>query len=321
MTASPEYDAAQAALAKQKDAWLGRLCWYTVPDRTVISHTTLVQHLVASNLSGFLPRIPSDIDKFRKVCTNAQQRKVPTTDPEVFDNYNLRELARNPTARNRVVRVLVRERLRADKIEYKTELCRITFTAPTRSEETGSLDIDFGVAPIDPAAQMIADTIRSTFNAVKGTLDGYGIRELFRRIIGTGAHGINVRGSGGGLYFSSEDFGHVVDNLGRLSALIPGTTVHYLPLIDDAKQREMVKRAYEAETIDEVEAVVNEIAKLRESGKPITANKVAGYMKHLEDLRGKTSEYIKLLGASQDMASSSVELFRRQIQSLMSLVG
>ena len=125
-TAQETYQTAYEHLAhSDPDMWLGALVWYGVEDLR-IRHKELVQALAASGLSGFIPRVPSDVDVFRRVCSSVARgyRRMPTRRSRVYENYLIRDI---PMDDECVYKVLVRETVEPGKVKYETELCTIAF--------------------------------------------------------------------------------------------------------------------------------------------------------------------------------------------------
>lgn len=306
---------AEKMRATDEDRWLGRLCWYSVSEVT-IGHKKLAAALHRHGLTGYIPRAPSDVDVFKRVTTSASKRRVlvPTSvsgATEIWCNYLVRDLPSTPT---HVQKVLVRETVNDDNLEYETELVRFEL-----EKATGDLSIQRSTGG-DRTATEIADWVVVEYTNKRGTMNSYAVRELLRRIIGD-LHGTNVRGKGGGVYFVSQVHGDVLDRVSEFATSMPGTVLfHSLPLIDDGTQRDMVRRAFESETVDEIERLVLEIQELTSSGKTITAERATVYTTALKDLKAKTEEYETLLSDTTGKARSGIKLFQRQVLKVMSLV-
>jgi hypothetical protein len=306
-----DFSQVQARLAgTNRDIWLGRLVWYSVSEVS-IAHDELVRALSQCNIHNW-PRPPSDVDVFRRICTSAQRKRVAGPN-DTTENYLIRDL---PMDAERVHKVLVKETVAQGGLTYKTQLCAIDFV-----KATSMLEI---VCNGEVVAMEIADEIRRKFAADKGTINSYGVRELIRKIL-TELNATNVRGGGGGVYFVAEEHGEVVDNLEKLAKRIPGMVlVHSLPLLDDSKQREMLKRAYESETTEEAHRMVNELAELEGEAKAgtrkITSERVAHYVEALHQQRRKAKEYKKLLETSLDTAEAQLNIFQQQVMQLMTMV-
>lgn len=294
------------------DLFLGRLAWYTVSNVT-IKHEKLVQLLVQNNLSGFLPKVPADSDAFRRVCSNAEKRRVATGDSNVYDNYLVRKMGKG----GKLIAHIVRERVDAntEKVAFVSELCKLTWT----KTPSGAV-VEYKCQGNDAVAESIAQEIIRAYHAETGTMNSYAVRELIRRVV-MSMNATNVRGNGGGVYFINHDHNSRLDDLEGFAKTLPGDVqVHSLPLLDDNKQREMLRRAYESEAIEDLERTIDEIIELKTSGKKVTSNVVAGFLDTLQRAKAKDREYSGLLQTSLDSAASRIQILTRQVMELSAKV-
>src|SRR5690606_13800316 len=109
--------------------------------------------------------------------------------------------------------------------------------------------------------------------------------------------GTNVRPNGvGGLYFVKQECAPALEALEKFVSLIPGEIeVHTLPLIDDMKQRQMVRRAFEAESVDAVDRMLGDIKEVMDRGKKISKDRYASFVTEYQDLLSKTQDYEQVL--------------------------
>jgi hypothetical protein len=292
-----------------KNLWLGQLCWYSVSG-VLIQHEDLVRALAANNLKGYVPKLPSDVDVFRRVCTKAQKKRQPNNLPGSYNNYLLRDI---PLDGSLVHKVLVRETVQPGKLSYETELCRITYD---KTDGTVSHTFFSG----DLAAQLIVDTILVSYSTERGALNSHAVRELIRRML-LDNHAVNVRGEGGGLYFVPSQEGAFFTSLEGFAAMMPGKVeVDSHPVLDDTKRREMLQRAFLAEVEEEVDKVVLEVSTLLEKKQPISAARAQSYYDQYGRAIEKVQEYDDLLEERHDTAHSALSIFQRQLLSLSTLV-
>ena len=88
---------------------------------------------------------------------------------------------------------------------------------------------------------------------------------------------------------------------------------HSLPLIDDRKQREMVQRAIEAETVDAIDKYLVELTDLAKSGRPITPEKYAIMMSEFQTLVARTEDYETLLEDKLSTTGRRLTIFKRSL--------
>jgi hypothetical protein len=150
---------------------LGFLVWYSVSN-VRMPHTSAVRALVQAGIDTNLPLPPRDDDVFRRVCTSAGKRKVPTADEGIYENYLVRDLNAD---NEKVYRRVVCEKVDAKgkRLGYE-QLYDITFNKETSAITRRKL------GPTSVMAEQIVDTIQQQFLAERGSLSSYAIREWIR---------------------------------------------------------------------------------------------------------------------------------------------
>lgn len=292
-----------------RDTWLGMLSWYTVAEDLRVPHDDMKALLEKVGLSAHMPRVPSDSDVFRRTCSAAQRKRVPTDDPGVFENFLVRDPGSND---DNLCRRIVREQVDASnrRLSY-VEVGEACF-----DRATGDIRTDL-FAPGDPVAREILATIRCGYLADRRTLNGYAVRELIRRVL-VGANATNVRYPGGGVYFLSVVHATTVAALEDMAAeLGSNVSVHSLPLLDDKKQRLMLRQAFEAESVDRANALATEIADLLKGDKEISPDRYATYLTALTDLKAKLAEYSDLLETGLHSTGASLSILQSQVVALL----
>jgi hypothetical protein len=310
MSATEAFQELQEQLARtDQTLWLGQLCWYGVSG-VLIQHDALARALAANHLQGYIPKLPSDVDVFRRVATKAQKKRVPNTATGAYDNYLLRDI---PMDGSSVYKVLVRETVQPGQLSYETQVCRITF-----DKSSGTLS--HTAVNGDVTARQIVDDILEGYKEEQGALNSHAVRELIRKML-LDSHAINVRGDGGGLYFVPREEGTFFTNLEGFAAMMPGRVeMGSHPVLDDSKRREMLRRAFLQEVEDEVDKVVIEVATLLESNQQISAAKADRYYTQFVTAQKKVKEYDDLLEERHDTAHSALSIFQRQLLKLSTLV-
>jgi hypothetical protein len=292
-------------IAHGQNAFLGRLCWYSVPESVLIDHEEVFKILVLSGLGGHVPKPPGDADVFRRVTTASARKRIPTDDPNIFENYLVRDLPGGKVITRRVVREIVDSGGR--RLSYD-EVAELTFV---KKDATLGCRHDLNGSP-SAVGKDICEAVRKRFQAERGALNSYGIRATIRAVL-EAAHATNVRYPTGGVYFVGEEHVKKLEGLERLAEKIPAITVHVLPLIDDTKQREMLKRAFEAESVDAIDKLLTEITELRQSGTAISTDAYAAYVTALNDLSEKASEYEALLEGGLHTTTSRMKIFKKAV--------
>jgi uncharacterized protein DUF6744 len=286
---------------------LGSLCWYTASEETAVPHADMEAHLQVVGLDAFTPKAPRDDDVFRRVCTNAQRKRVPTADPKVFENYLVRDVQRKGL---KVTKQIVREqvdqsnkRLSYDpivEVEYDSLASNLSYAL-------------LGVTNGGSTAVNIAQEIETNFLANRNTLNGYAIRELFRRVL-VSSYATGVRN---GVYFCGKAHADRIDALERLARMIPNASFHSLPLVDDVKQRTMLREAFEAETVDELRRRLAEIDELLSSPNEVPLKRVLALRDEVKPLKAKLKQYAELLEDNLDGAVLELKAYDTKIVRLL----
>lgn len=295
-----------------KSLFLGRLSWYTMSEMKV-SHAQVVQGLVAVGLGSTLPPMPKDFDVFRRICSNAERKKVAVlNEPEVFENYKLREIAGR--GENLIVRRLVIERVdRKGKTLGYRQLRDIFFNKETNQITVNAGHCDLRDEPFNVEANAMTEHVKQEYASWRGMLNAYAIREFIRKmLLSWGATPVRD-----GLYFTPEAISDKVEALDSFVNNLPGTaSFHSLPLVDDGKQREMVKHAFQAETVDAMQALMADIDRMRASNRSISADRYAQMLTEYQNLMSKTGDYSKLLETELGEANSTLTIFQAKIVAL-----
>lgn len=293
------------------DSWLGSLAWFSVSESVSIDHAEFTRRLTAAGLDrAFLPPPPRDDDVFRRVCTTAQRKRVPTA-AGTFENVLVRDVSRE---KNTVTKNIVVE-------EVDAANKRLSYSPVHQVAFDGTQIISGYLGVSLPGGSTAADAtladIRSGYDAQKGKLNSYAIREVIRRVLGR-AQATTVR-SGGGVYFVMADHVHHLAALEQLAGLIDGVSVHALPLIDDIKQRKMVKEAFEAETVGEIDRRLGEIDTIL-NGPEIPESRFLTLNQEMQDLIGKAETYSDLLEESMGNAEFRMQVYRKKMGAVLNHV-
>lgn len=292
---------------------LGRLFWYAMSEMRV-PHADFVGMLTDVGITTGHPLEPKDADVFRRECSKVKRVKVATNDDDVFENYRMVEFRDDHTITRRVVRERVNNAGR--KLGF-TELFDVVFDRDTADLVFKSLK-DFRFRNNSTPAD-IRDEILDQYYMWRGCLNAYAIREWIRNFI---MHlGATMVRPGGGVYFLREAHETSIENLEtigvELSEYSQGKVeFHSLPLIDDTKQREMVQRAFEAETVDAIDELIGEITDLSRAKKKITSDRYAGLVDKFQDLTSRTQEYEELLEQKLASTSTRLDIFQRSLLNL-----
>ena len=282
---------------------LGSLIWYSVPDAVRVQHDVLTKLLEDLGLGEYaLPEV-RDKNVFLRVASSHARKRVPTDDPAVYENY----LVRNVLDRgDKAVKQIVVEQVNASGV-------KLNLTPAVQVEyDAGVIALTHlpSVLGQHDQAMAVAELIERDYSEQRNTVNAYGVRELIRRIVlRSGA--TTVRPSGG-VYFLMAAKADVIEALVKLADSIALVDVHPVPLIDDTRQRDMLRKAVEAETLDKIDKSMGAIEKIES----LTPQRYASLAAEMNELKAKTTEYVDLLDESLDAAQFRLRVYEAKIRQL-----
>lgn len=296
-----------------QDLWLGSLVWYSFSG-VMVAHTQMVALLVQEGINQSLPLPPKDADVFRRVCSKAERKKVPTDQKNIFKNYMVRDLNAD---NNNVYKRLVVETVdpKGKRLAYEQRY-DITF-----EKATGNIvsKRNMGASVVqDQDAENIVLWIQNEYARQQGCLDSFAVRQWTSHFI-QNLSGMRVRE---GVYFVKTAHTEKIEALERFLQALPGSVLfHSLPLLDDKKQRDMLKQAFEAETSDEIDALITEIQEIttecqagRKNG--VSNTKYESMLNRYHALLERTGEYSELLEEKLSTTNSRLEIFMNSMVQL-----
>lgn len=288
------------------DAYLGRLFWYSLSN-VRLPHDQMIRMLHQCGILKDLPLPPTDVDVFKRVCATVKRTRIPYNSTEHFANFIQREFRDTEYVTRRIVREIVDHKGR-----------RLTFT------EMGDIrykrsDASLLYEPIDSdiEAYEMWTEIAEGFKLWRGCMNLYGVREWVKRFIEN--LGATCVRQGGGVFFLAEEHVDRVESLEEFAALINTADCgqvefHSLPLLDDGKQRDMVRRAFEAETCDAIDAMLVEVADLADKG--LTTDRYARVLTDYQQLVARTQSYEALLEDTLANTGTRLQVFQKALLNL-----
>lgn len=158
-------------------------------------------------------------------------------------------------------------------------------------------------------------TFQDRYNHLLNYMDSHAVRTFVREYIYDLA-GICVKGSGG-LYFVSQSRADEIAKLGEWVRSV-GSEFHALPLLNLVDQRDMILEAFEEETVEEVERLMSEVAKiLQDPDRQIEEKTFDAYALRAAEMAQKIGEYNKMLDSRADRAAGEVSMYSQQVMSLV----
>lgn len=293
------------------DEYLGRVCWFSVYE-LAMPWADLVTILTAHGLEDYAPQQPGDADTFRKVATAAQRKRQDTGTEGQYVNLLVRDVRSD---KDTIERRLVVETVdpKGRRLAYE-EAYDIVFR-----RKSATIELNAKMADPPPAAVDVANEIVAGYQAMRGKVDANAIRTLIKRVLDA-HHAIAVRPTGG-VMFAPEAQANVVESLERIATQIRGAIVHSLPLVDDLKQRDMVRSAVVSSIGDELDQVMTEMRQLLASGEPVTGTQYANLNTTYKQLLARADAYTEVLTDDLDSTRARLAIYGQQQTQLLRLVA
>jgi hypothetical protein len=291
-----------------ENMFLGYLVWYTVSNQAQILHSEFVATVVA-NLDDFvdirLPPAPRQVDVFKRACTENQRRNQPATDDDhTSTEYMIRDVSANSTE---IVRILVRESRdsEGEQLDYD-ELVKLRFLR--KSEKIVIEAIDAGWGNDDVAVEIVND-VESYFESQTGILTAFAIRKYIRDLIHAEVYGISVKDSGG-VYFVGSKYANIVAILCGIIDGLNGSSFQMVPIVDDSKQREMLKAAFEEDSIGEIDKLIGKMTEILQADEKtkLTVDAYATFKASFDVIKNRVLEYSDLLDEAMETTASRLEI-------------
>lgn len=289
---SPSFAAYRRRLAKSTMPVLGELVWYTVAEAAKIPHAAFLAECTKHGLETYAPKLPKDVDVFRRACTKAQRKRVPVpNNPELFENYLVRDVK---SAAGHFWKQIVIETVDGDNRKLGFDAAVEIHFDPDIPDQ---LDVQYLTGNPSGVLREVVDAITNHYDEWRGMVYGYSVREFIRAVV-TSTGATVVRPSGG-VYFVMEA---KLDVIGKLDEIVsafasptePDLILHTVPLIDDARQREMLRSAFEAETAGDIDKFVKEVEEALADDK-CTDARFAELARRKTEIKTRTEEYSTLL--------------------------
>ncbi|GAC1646596.1 MAG: hypothetical protein NVS9B15_04770 [Acidobacteriaceae bacterium] len=306
---APVRDMVTRLAALPPELTLGSLCWYSMGSDLRVEHSDFLARMMAVGLDARAPLYPEGTDIFRRALKENERTRVINDDGST-SNYMVRPWSNDA---DQITYQLVCEKVdsaRTDKLRYVV-LADIKYDKTTEAIATQHT----GDPVFESISTEVGSRVQNYYNFWRGHLPDQPIRQLVRSCL-DGWNATAVRASGG-IYFVAQDEHENLEKLETLINSLPRCSFHVLPLIDDRKQREMLKQAFEDESIGEVDKLIGDIQDvLADPEKRITENAAMKVQERFYKLMGKTANYSDLLDEAMEMTAARLEVLQGTVQEL-----
>ena len=290
---------------------LGMLVWYTVPVSAEISHKEFI-HLIDQHKAPIdRINVPSPNNVFRRACSMAALKKQIGPTNESSCNYTMRDTGNEPSF---IFKCLVEE-----TVDGKNHvLAHRTIADISLAKDTAKIHFECKIDDNDfawDAYTQVKDTLEGFVKGKSLVMHDLVIREAARRSVEYNLLGVRVR-QGGGVYFVALDRCKELESVGNVINSIDTASFDMLPLVDDEKQREMLRVSFESESVGETQVLISEARELLKSDK-ITAKKFIEMQTRYANLKSKMATYSDILNDSLDNSKEALNIASSQINALL----
>ncbi len=300
--------------------FLGSLVWYYVPADAQIKTKEWVAAAEAHEIDEMCPAPPRAVDAFKRAISKIGKSGKVTLmigGEDVSFRFMARDSGQTADA---VFRDLVVERLGENRLSYGP-VVKFTFN---RSSKNITEKIDRKVyeqIPVEVQAEIEAriQSAYTQYNIERFVLGPMKIRDLIRTEIEEQQLGIPCK-PGAGIYFVFDEQFSRVEKLGGLLGEFAqhGLEFHTVPLVDVESQRDMIIKAFETETLGEVDQLMADMtATLKGERGKITLAVAKSFTRDFKRLNDRLSEFSDQLEQKFEQVGDRLDLMRAQTVKLV----
>ena len=305
---------------------VGELFWYTLPQLRLEMETLEAAYAKASIDRRYLPGKIQAADAFRRATSGLQQSaEAEMNGQTVRINLLVRDVGSDKARAVRQAVLEVRDAAHA----------RLVYTPAGQFElqKAGGHGAAHELGEIRDLPAKAQDLVREALDAFPQAfadamhlLDDGHVRRAVDAMMAA-EHVISLRPSGG-VYFALQHRGAVVGQLDllfeALAAAAAGARFVSVPVIDVARQRQMLAEATLAHVRGEVESLVREMDGIlteERSGRKVRGATAQGYLQELKRLTELVGEYRAATRDRLSEASASLELLKIQVTALLTVAA
>jgi hypothetical protein len=307
------------------EMWLGTLIWYYVPSDAEVKTKDWIAAVTGSVVEDMTPTKPRAVDAFKRAINKIGKASGKVSllidGEDVLFKFMSRDTGMDDSY---VYRDLVVERLGDFKLSYGP-VVKFQFNRATREV---SYEVDEEVYDTMPTEVQVEVTDRYTqalvqYERERFVLGPMKIRALLREEIETRQLGVPCK-PGSGIYFVFDHHQERVEGVAEVidSLSSHGITFHQMPVADIASQREMIVKAFENETVQEVDKLMSDMADtLKGNRGKVTQAVATRYARDYSRLNSRLAEYSDLLEQKFDEQGNRLVLMQAQVIKLVEAIS
>jgi len=293
------------------DTILGYIAWYTVT-KPQLTHEDIMQLVIDNGLDPVIvPKPPRAGDAFKRACRYSERLGLEIPYSPNTANFLIRPVAQTL---DDIERHVVLEIIDPDG----RKLTHSTAAALRFERKAGALNVK--MEQLDPDLQPMLEDTMDNFASILKDSTKYVEAQVIRRMIRLQLehmHAVLARAKGS-VYFIPKSQKKLMEGLESFTANCgKGSVFHSLPLVDDTKQQELVRGAFEEGVHEQSQQIISELSAFLSQDKEITANAWNDYKQKLVALTHKANEYTELVDVELTKSQVELEAVNAQLQDFL----
>ena len=291
---------------------LGYISWYTVTHPKV-PHDDIVKWVDELGLSPTIlsKNPPRTGDAFKRACRYSEVKGIAIPGTDNTANIMVRKVATTPSEveRHMVVEVVDPTGRRLEYHDFaemvldrKQNVLRVT-----RNSIGGS---------IKPILDDAIELFQQNFHDALTYVDPQVLRRMIRTQLKL-MSAISVRHKGSVYYFPAKyrEQGEALEEFCR--RLGSGSGFHTLPLVNTAKQREMVKAAFQQGVHEDAQQLIVEMRRIKNQGKKVSAGAIADMKRRVDHIESLVADYESLIQGQLTQAVTESKMLKKELVELL----
>lgn len=290
---------------------LGHIAWYSVAKPRLTSDDLIALIADLGLDPQIIPKPPRSGDAFKRACRYSERKGIPLPYSDNMANFLIRPVTQTL---DDIERHLVIEEVDPDgrKLAYH-DVAHMKFDRKKNQLNVSKKSIN---ADLDDMTDETLQAFAVHLKDATKYIDAQVIRRMVREQLDL-MSAIAVRRQGS-VYFIPFKAHKLTEGLEKLLTYCgPGSAFHALPLIDDQKQREMVRQAFEDEVHDGASQLITELGQLTDAKTEITPNAWGVYREKFNTLRAQMTEYEALVKDELLQADSEMDALELQLANFL----
>lgn len=288
------------------DMTLGFISWYSISNPKV-THTDVAATMERLGMTVAKPKAPRKGDAFKRACRYSERKGVPIPGTNHHANFLIRHVAQSALE---VERHLVLEEVDEENRKLGYDVCaelvfdRVNDQLKIRQKKLGP--------DKDALVGQVLIELAEEFEDAQTFLDPQKLRLIMRDQLAA-MRSVNVRPYGSVYFFPARyaDMGHALEEFA--GSLGDGCSFHTLPLVNTAKQREMIRGAFTTAIHEEASQVAEELARAIDNGKKLSDREFGEYRARYARLMENVADYKLLVDDQLEQAELEMELVQTRV--------